>query len=737
MAFVRHRLNGEDGFGAIYPSIAYTLMMFKIMDVPEDHPDMIAARAAFAKLMADNGEEGFCQPCLSPIWDTVLSAHALMEALPETSRPAEQALDWLIPHQVLDLKGDWAYRRPQLRPGGWAFQYSNTFYVDLDDTAVVVMAMDRARTETGTDRYDEAIDRGREWVAGMQSSNGGWAAYDVDNTSYYLNHIPFADHGALLDPPTSDVTARCVSMLGQLGDRLETSEAVRRGIAFLLAEQHAEGSWFGRWGLNYVYGTWSVLCALNAVGIDRRHPAVRRAIAWLKTIQNQDGGWGEDDAGYAVDYTGYKPCESTASQTAWALLGLMAAGEVDSEAVRRGIAYLEASQSADGFWDEVRYYGCRVSAGLLPALRRLSQVLPAVGLGPLPQPPEGRAGLRDPGHVARARHDPHLPGFTLKAVSWNPARQGDPYAYYAKLRRETPVVRAKIPTRGPGWMVTRYADAVQVMRDPRFSNDPRQAATPPLFGFGGRFAPKLIKLVGDSMICADNPAHGRLRKLVAKAFTPKSVAEMEGSIETIVETMLDAAAARCAEQGRIDLMSELALPLPLTVISEMLGIPEAWRLSFHHQITRLIEVNDQPVKRAIRWLPAMPKLVRFFEKLIDLKRVEPDDRLISRLMAAEDPGRHAEPRRARRDDLPVAVRRPRDVDQPHRQRRARPARPPGADGAAAQPAGADGRSHRGAAALHESGRIRHRALRHGGGVARRRDDPEGRSRDGADRLRQP
>jgi squalene-hopene/tetraprenyl-beta-curcumene cyclase len=355
MAFVRHRLNGEDGFGAIYPSIAYTLMMFKIMDVPEDHPDMIAARAAFAKLMADNGEEGFCQPCLSPIWDTVLSAHALMEALPETSRPAEQALDWLIPHQVLDLKGDWAYRRPQLRPGGWAFQYSNTFYVDLDDTAVVVMAMDRARTETGTDRYDEAIDRGREWVVGMQSSNGGWAAYDVDNTSYYLNHIPFADHGALLDPPTSDVTARCVSMLGQLGERLETSEAVRRGIAFLLAEQHAEGSWFGRWGLNYVYGTWSVLCARNAVGIDRRHPAVRRAIAWLKTIQNQDGGWGEDDAGYAVDYTGYKPCESTASQTAWALLGLMAAGEVDSEAVRRGIAYLEASQSADGFWDEVRY----------------------------------------------------------------------------------------------------------------------------------------------------------------------------------------------------------------------------------------------------------------------------------------------------------------------------------------------------------------------------------------------
>ncbi len=355
MAFVRHRLNGEDGFGAIYPSIAYTLMMFKIMDVPEDHPDMRAARRAFAKLNADNGEEGFCQPCLSPIWDTVLSAHALLEALPDQPRPATAALDWLIPHQVLDLRGDWAYRRPQLRPGGWAFQYSNRFYVDLDDTAVVVLAMDRARRDTGSRRYDEAIERGREWVLGMQSTNGGWAAYDVDNTYAYLNHIPFADHGALLDPPTSDVTARCLSMLGQLGDTLANSDATSRGVAFLLAEQHAEGSWFGRWGLNYIYGTWSVLCALVAVGVSREHPAVRRGVAWLELIQNADGGWGEDDAGYAVDYVRYQSCESTASQTAWALLGLMSAGEVDSAAVRHGITFLETTQGADGFWDEPRY----------------------------------------------------------------------------------------------------------------------------------------------------------------------------------------------------------------------------------------------------------------------------------------------------------------------------------------------------------------------------------------------
>ena len=194
-AFVCERLNGEDGFGAIYPSIANTLMMFHLLGVPESHPDMIDARSAFKKLEARNGDELFCQPCLSPVWDTVLSACALMEAQRTTSHEVERALDWLKPLQVLDLAGDWAYQRPNLRPGGWAFMYNNPHYVDLDDTAAVVMAMDRARRDTETRRYDEAIARGREWVIGMQSANGGWASYDADNTSYYLNYIPFADHG--------------------------------------------------------------------------------------------------------------------------------------------------------------------------------------------------------------------------------------------------------------------------------------------------------------------------------------------------------------------------------------------------------------------------------------------------------------------------------------------------------------------------------------------------------------
>ena len=383
-AFLRERLNGEDGVGAIYPSIAYTVLMFKVLGVPETHVDMVTARSALDKLLARNGDEGFCQPCLSPVWDTVLAAQALMEARPDDPDVATAPLEWLRQRQVLDVKGDWAVQRPDLRPGGWPFQYANPYYVDLDDTAVVVMAMDRARRATGIRTYDEAISRGREWILGMQSANGGFGAFDADNTSYYLNKIPFADHGALLDPPTSDVTARCVSMLGQLGERPATSLPLQRALDFLLAEQHAEGSWFGRWGINYVYGTWSVLCCLASIGVARNHVAVHRAVAWLVAIQNADGGWGEDDHGYDLEYAGYRPAASTASQTAWALLGLMAVGEIDHPSVQRGVDYLKSRQATDGGWHEPDYTAVGFPRGLLPALRRLRHDLPALGAGPFP-----------------------------------------------------------------------------------------------------------------------------------------------------------------------------------------------------------------------------------------------------------------------------------------------------------------------------------------------------------------
>jgi len=260
-----------------------------------------------------------------------------------------------LPRQELEVKGDWAVKRPDVRPGGWAFQYNNAHYPDLDDTAVVVMAMERMQRATGGHNYDKSIARGREWIEGMQSRDGGWAAFDVDNLEYYLNNIPFSDHGALLDPPTEDVTARCLSMLAQLGEGTERNRQVSAGLEYLRRTQLADGSWYGRWGLNYIYGTWSVLCALNAVGVSHQDPMIRKAVNWLVSVQNPDGGWGEDAVSYRLDYRGLEKAPTTASQTAWALLGLMAAGEVGHPAVARGVAYLTATQTQKGLWDEHRY----------------------------------------------------------------------------------------------------------------------------------------------------------------------------------------------------------------------------------------------------------------------------------------------------------------------------------------------------------------------------------------------
>jgi squalene-hopene/tetraprenyl-beta-curcumene cyclase len=355
--FTTARLNGRDGIGAIFPAMANSVMMFDALGYPKDHPDLVAARAAIDGLLVVRTEEAYCQPCLSPVWDTALMTHVLLEVGSEqASLRAKRALEWLKPRQVLDTAGDWAMTRPNVRPGGWAFQYNNPSYPDLDDTAVVVMAMDRAgpRIAGGGD-FHEAIARGREWIAGLQSGNGGFAAFDADNNYEYLNHIPFSDHGALLDPPTADVTARCVSMFAQLGETPVRSAALRRGLEYLRRTQERDGSWYGRWGMNYIYGTWSALCAFNAAHTDPRAPEVARAVDWLLAIQNPDGGWGEDGESYKVDYRGYEPAPSTASQTAWALLGLMAAGERDHPAVRRGISYLMRTQGSDGLWEESRF----------------------------------------------------------------------------------------------------------------------------------------------------------------------------------------------------------------------------------------------------------------------------------------------------------------------------------------------------------------------------------------------
>ena len=356
LAFIEERLNGEDGMGAIYPPMANIVMMYDALGKDADFPPRAITRRGLDKLLVIGEEEAYCQPCMSPVWDTALTCHAMNEAGGEAAMSSvKKGLDWLLPKQVLDVKGDWAVKRPELRPGGWAFQYNNDYYPDLDDTAVVVMSMDRIRRETGTSKYDAAIARGREWIEGMQSDDGGWAAFDVNNLEYYLNNIPFSDHGALLDPPTEDVTGRCISMLAQLGETAENSKIVAAGVEYLRRTQHPEGSWYGRWGMNFIYGTWSVLCALNAAGVSHQDPMIRKAVDWLVSVQNVDGGWGEDAVSYRLDYRGLERAPTTASQTAWALLALMAAGEVANPVVARGVECLTATQGEKGTWDEQRY----------------------------------------------------------------------------------------------------------------------------------------------------------------------------------------------------------------------------------------------------------------------------------------------------------------------------------------------------------------------------------------------
>lgn len=341
------RLNGECGIGAIFPAMVNAYEALTLLGYPSDHPNRVQCRNALLGLLVDEGERSWCQPCTSPVWDTVLTSLALQEDPTTDQAPVLKALDWLVEQQVLDEPGDWRDKCPELPGGGWAFQYANPHYPDLDDTAAVAWALGQGQAE----RHQYALDRAANWLAGMQSSNGGFAAFDIDNTYHYLNEIPFADHGALIDPPTSDVTARCVGLLAKYGSH---QREVWRGISFLLREQEKNGSWFGRWGTNYVYGTWSVLEAFRLAKFDMQHASVRRAVAWLESVQRADGGWGETNDSYLdTKLAGQFPETSTTFQTAWAVLGLMAAGEVQSEAVRKGIHYLLQQQSPeDHLWED-------------------------------------------------------------------------------------------------------------------------------------------------------------------------------------------------------------------------------------------------------------------------------------------------------------------------------------------------------------------------------------------------
>ncbi len=400
VAWVGERLNGEDGLGAIYPAMANSVMMYDVLGYPEDHPQRAAARRSLDKLLVIHADEAYCQPCVSPIWDTGLACHALLETGDERAQAqVRKALDWLVPKQVLDVKGDWAARRPNVRPGGWAFQYANPHYPDVDDTAVVAMAMDRAQGASPGSDFAPAIARAKEWIYGMQSRNGAWGAFDADNEFYYLNNIPFADHGALLDPPTEDVTARCLSMLAQLGDTARQDPGGQaRASTISRRTQLPDGSWYGRWGMNYIYGTWSVLCALNAAGIDHAAPEMRKAAAWLIAHPERGRRLGRGRHELQARLQGLR---ARAEHRVTDRLGAArpdGGGRGRHPAVARGIDYLARHAGRRRLLERAALHRDRFPARVLSALPRLFEVLPALGAGALPQPAErqrARGRVRD------------------------------------------------------------------------------------------------------------------------------------------------------------------------------------------------------------------------------------------------------------------------------------------------------------------------------------------------------
>ena len=354
--WIIERLNGEDGLGGICPAMMGAYQALLLLGMPKDHELIVTARKAIDKLLVINEHDAYCQPCLSPVWDTALAALALQETEKGsaavnhvTNSALTRGYEWLKGKQLSDEPGDWRISKPDLAGGGWAFQFENPYYPDVDDTAVVAFAM----ADSNLPELEQSIHSATRWVVGMQSKNGGYGAFDVDNTYYYLDEIPFADHGALLDPPTSDVSARCAMLMAKVAqNHAEYLPALERTIEYIRNEQEANGSWFGRWGTNYIYGTWSVLLGLEQTNLPKTDPLYTKAVAWLKSVQREDGGWGEDNQSYHDKSVGGSYHFSTAFQTAWAVLGLMAAGEAHSHEVKAGIDFILHNQQADGFWND-------------------------------------------------------------------------------------------------------------------------------------------------------------------------------------------------------------------------------------------------------------------------------------------------------------------------------------------------------------------------------------------------
>jgi squalene-hopene/tetraprenyl-beta-curcumene cyclase len=350
------RLEMTDGLGAIYPAMLNAIIALRCLGYSEDDPQVIRARDEFEKLGIEQPptpempDPTFrMQPCMSPVWDTAQAVYALGEAgVPRNDPRLVQAVDWMLSKEVRH-KGDWSVKARKCEPGGWYFEFNNEFYPDTDDTAQVLLAL--SKVDNPRERYQISVaERAIRWEFAMQCKNGGWGSFDKDNTKMIFQYIPFADHNAMLDPPTVDITGRILEMLASYG-YTRSDKRIEKAIKFILKEQESDGSWFGRWGVNYLYGTFLVLRGLDAIGMDHHEPQVQQAAEWIRMVQNPDGGWGETCGSYD-DPNMRGIGTSTPSQTAWALLGLLAAGDDRSDSIAKGVRWLLTRQRPDGGWDE-------------------------------------------------------------------------------------------------------------------------------------------------------------------------------------------------------------------------------------------------------------------------------------------------------------------------------------------------------------------------------------------------